>query len=184
MSQGVGFFLRQAASPTPMPQRFHSMEAQVCAADSHTPGAAGSVPQPSPHPVNPCSHPSGPCLAAQGGSPAWGSPSVPPPRDSAAGSALTLDRVVALQSEGVVLDSTGTHQVELAQAAGSCKIAHVLEGRADGTPALVVGVIALHLHHIHCRPCGVTGHCSHPAALGHPQTPPAAPTGSVQPYPR
>ena len=85
--------------------------------------------------------------------------------------ALTLDRVVALQGERVVLDGTGAHQVELAQAAGGCKIAHILEGWAGGTPALVVGVVALHLHHVHCCPCGVAGHCSHPTAPGHPWNP-------------
>lgn len=78
------------------------------------------------------------------------------------GQALTSHGVVALQGERVVLDGAGAHEVELAQAAGGGEVADVLEGRADGAPALVVGVVALYLHHLHRGPCGAVGHCSPP----------------------
>lgn len=85
---------------------------------------------------------------------------------------LTSHGVVALQGERVVLDGAGAHEVELAQAAGGGEVADVLEGRADGAPALVVGVVALHLHHLHRGPCGAVGHCSPPGPRHQPTRPP------------
>lgn len=106
---------------------------------------------PAPRPLGPtCAPPPGSRQRPAPGSlqrPAPWAPRPPP----------TCDRVVALQSQGVVLAGAGAHQVEPAPAAGRREVADVLEGRADGRPGVREGVIALHLYHVQSGACRANG---------------------------
>lgn len=69
----------------------------------------------------------------------------------------TCDGAVALQGQRVVLAGAGPHQVQPAPAAGRREVADVLEGGADRSPGVRVGVVALHLHHIQSGACWEVG---------------------------